>query len=111
MCVLHTTHCPTVHIHLFSSRDQHSSKTIIRRLLVRIPICQGQRESRERCKCVGPGQNVLRLQLVENIEVYMPSPSCSKQEIIATFKGSGVQKCLNPESTFGQNVMIAIQKR
>uniref|UniRef100_A0AAY4CEA5 C-X-C motif chemokine n=2 Tax=Denticeps clupeoides TaxID=299321 RepID=A0AAY4CEA5_9TELE len=71
----------------------------------------GQRESRERCKCVGPGQNVLRLQLVENIEVYMPSPSCSKQEIIATFKGSGVQKCLNPESTFGQNVMIAIQKR
>ncbi|XP_028852600.1 C-X-C motif chemokine 11-6-like [Denticeps clupeoides] len=71
----------------------------------------GQRESRERCICVGPGQNAVRLQLVENIKVYMPSPSCSKQEIIVTLKHSGVQKCLKPDSKFAQEIKKAMQKR
>ncbi|KAL7836547.1 hypothetical protein AOLI_G00278310 [Acnodon oligacanthus] len=74
---------------------------------------QGQaRPSMRRCLCQGSGVNMVRLQRVEKIEVYPPSPSCENVEIIVTLKNKAGLKCLNPESRFAQNyIKKAIQKR
>ncbi|XP_007238754.1 C-X-C motif chemokine 11-6-like [Astyanax mexicanus] len=64
---------------------------------------QGQRTSVQRCLCQGPGMNMVRLQRVEKIEVFSPSPSCDKLEIIVTLKNGAGKKCLNPESNFAKN--------
>uniref|UniRef100_A0A3B4DPA3 Chemokine interleukin-8-like domain-containing protein n=1 Tax=Pygocentrus nattereri TaxID=42514 RepID=A0A3B4DPA3_PYGNA len=74
---------------------------------------QGQaRMSVKRCLCQGSGVNMVRLQRVEKVEVYPPSPSCENVEIIVTLKNSAGQKCLNPESSFAQNyIKAAIKKR
>ncbi|KAL6465586.1 hypothetical protein MHYP_G00257190 [Metynnis hypsauchen] len=74
---------------------------------------QGQaRPSTKRCLCQGSGVNMVRLQRVEKVEVYPPSPSCENVEIIVTLKNGAGQKCLNPESSFAQNyIKRAIKKR
>ncbi|XP_017539973.1 C-X-C motif chemokine 11-6-like [Pygocentrus nattereri] len=81
--------------------------------LVCLSVVQGQaRLSVKRCLCQGSGVNMVRLQRVEKVEVYPPSPSCENVEIIVTFKNSAGQKCLNPESSFAQNyIKTAIKKR
>ncbi|KAJ8404530.1 hypothetical protein AAFF_G00337970 [Aldrovandia affinis] len=68
--------------------------------------------SKGRCNCMDAGVNFIKPKQIEKIEVYSPSLSCQKMEIIVTLKKSGEQRCLNPESWFAKNfIRKAAQKR
>ncbi|XP_056314195.1 C-X-C motif chemokine 11-6-like [Danio aesculapii] len=70
------------------------------------------RSSRARCFCVDKGLNMVLMKNLEKVEIFPPSPSCNKHEIVVTLKNGAGQKCLNPESKFTQNVVLkAIGKR
>ncbi|XP_056312957.1 C-X-C motif chemokine 11-6 [Danio aesculapii] len=68
--------------------------------------------SRGRCFCADKGINMVLMKNIEKVEIFPPSPSCNKNEIVVTLKNRAGQKCLNPESKFTQNVVLkAIGKR
>ncbi|XP_023647482.1 C-X-C motif chemokine 11-1-like [Paramormyrops kingsleyae] len=57
----------------------------------------------DRCLCIDDGVNFIKPANIEKIEVYSPSFSCQKMEIIVTMKNGEEKKCLNPESKFAKN--------
>ncbi|KAL7839591.1 hypothetical protein SRHO_G00262490 [Serrasalmus rhombeus] len=63
------------------------------------------RDPRGRCLCADGGLKMLRLNRVEKLDILPASPSCGKQEIIATLKDGAGKKCLNPESKFIQELI------
>ncbi|XP_036384593.1 C-X-C motif chemokine 11-6-like [Megalops cyprinoides] len=66
---------------------------------------------RGRCQCTDAGVNFIRPKEIEKIEVYSPSSSCERMEIIVTLKESAEQRCLNSESKFAQNFIKNAQKK
>ncbi|XP_064164666.1 C-X-C motif chemokine 11-6-like [Anguilla rostrata] len=64
-----------------------------------------------RCYCMDAGVKFILPRLIEKIEVYYPSSSCENMELVATLKGSGEQKCLNPKSQFARNFIKNAQRQ
>ncbi|XP_036454955.1 C-X-C motif chemokine 11-like [Colossoma macropomum] len=58
----------------------------------------------ERCLCRGKIQKRVRLQNVQKIEKFYPSPSCSKTEIVISLK-RGKTVCLDPDARQGKNIL------
>ncbi|XP_041128861.1 C-X-C motif chemokine 11-1-like [Polyodon spathula] len=54
--------------------------------------------SGQKCLCIGEGLNFIKTKLIRNIQVFQKSITCDKVEIIATFKKTGKQECLKPDS-------------
>ncbi|XP_053336966.1 C-X-C motif chemokine 11-6-like [Clarias gariepinus] len=74
---------------------------------------EGQaKPSVRRCLCQVHMMEKVRLQRIDKIEVYPPSASCEKSEILVVLKNRADKICLNPESNFvKKNIMKVIEKR
>ncbi|KAJ8339235.1 hypothetical protein SKAU_G00360210 [Synaphobranchus kaupii] len=64
-----------------------------------------------RCYCMDAGVNFIKPKLIQKVEVYQPSLSCQKMELVITLKNSGEQKCVNPESRFAKNFIKNAQRK
>ncbi|XP_014348613.1 C-X-C motif chemokine 11-like [Latimeria chalumnae] len=64
---------------------------------------------RGRCLCTAKGLPVVPRR-IEKLEVFPPSTSCEKLEVIATVK-AGKKTCLNPNSKRVQSVLAKIAKK
>ncbi|XP_055056015.2 C-X-C motif chemokine 11-6-like [Misgurnus anguillicaudatus] len=72
---------------------------------------KGQQSFTGRCLCADKGVNAVSRQLIKKVEIFYPSPSCGKQEVIVTLINAK-RKCLNPESNFTQHVIkMVLEKR
>ncbi|XP_072520675.1 C-X-C motif chemokine 11-6-like [Salminus brasiliensis] len=69
------------------------------------------RDPRLRCLCADVGLKMVRLNRVEKVEIFPSSPSCGKQEIVATLKYGAGKKCLNPESNFVQELIKRMMEK
>ncbi|KAI4871441.1 hypothetical protein NFI96_013069 [Prochilodus magdalenae] len=58
----------------------------------------------ERCLCRQKIRKHVKPQNVKAIEVFTPSPSCSKTEILITMK-KGKKVCLDPKGKQGKNIL------
>ncbi|XP_050966794.1 C-X-C motif chemokine 11-6-like isoform X1 [Labeo rohita] len=80
--------------------------------LIAVGVKGQDRSSKGRCLCVDKGVNMVLLKNIEKVEIFPPSPSCHKHEIVVTLKNGAGRKCMNPESKFTKNVIIkALEKR
>ncbi|XP_033861595.2 C-X-C motif chemokine 11-1-like [Acipenser ruthenus] len=68
-------------------------------LLLLVAITEGRIvSSGQKCLCIGKGLNFIKTKLIRNIQVFQKSITCDQVEIIATFKKTGKQVCLKPNS-------------
>ncbi|XP_050966793.1 C-X-C motif chemokine 11-6-like [Labeo rohita] len=80
--------------------------------LIAVGVKGQDRSSKGRCLCADKGVNMVLVKNIEKVEIFPPSPSCHKHEIIVTLKNGAGRKCMNPESKFTQNVIIkTLEKR
>ncbi|XP_050966790.1 chemokine (C-X-C motif) ligand 20 [Labeo rohita] len=69
--------------------------------------------SSQRCLCRGTLLKAVKLGWIRQVDLFPPSPSCSKTEIILTLTGKGKGKlinrkskvCLDPDERQGQRVL------
>ncbi|KAK3538774.1 hypothetical protein QTP86_015902 [Hemibagrus guttatus] len=68
-------------------------------------LCEGLIDGKaERCFCQKKTQEMVRPALVKTLEIFPPSASCAKTEIILTLK-KGTKVCLNPDGNQGQKFL------
>uniref|UniRef100_A0A8B9J7P2 C-X-C motif chemokine 11-6-like n=1 Tax=Astyanax mexicanus TaxID=7994 RepID=A0A8B9J7P2_ASTMX len=79
--------------------------------LLVVKVSGQARDHRMRCFCADDGLKTIRLNRVEKLEMIPPSPSCGKQEIVATLKDGAGKKCLNPESIFVQELIKRVMQK
>ncbi|RXN34137.1 C-X-C motif chemokine 11-like protein [Labeo rohita] len=80
--------------------------------LIAVGVKGQDRSSKGRCLCADKGANMVLMKNIEMVEIFPPSPSCHKHEIVVTLKNGAGRRCMNPESKFTKNVIIkALEKR
>ncbi|KYO25907.1 C-X-C motif chemokine 10 isoform X1 [Alligator mississippiensis] len=68
-------------------------------------------EIQGRCLCTTKGSDFVHPKSLQKLDMYPKSPSCEYIEIIATLKGSGQQKCLNPDSKLVKKMVQNLIKK
>ncbi|KAL0974017.1 hypothetical protein UPYG_G00214300 [Umbra pygmaea] len=82
-------------------------------LLLAVAVCitVAQRPVNQRCLCRRVRDNYLGLtRSVQDIQIYPPTPSCDRLEIIVSFH-NGMQYCLNPKRKIVQNLLIQLTNK
>ncbi|KAL6465585.1 hypothetical protein MHYP_G00257180 [Metynnis hypsauchen] len=91
---------------MFKTETEMKTVAALALICLLVVDVRGQaRDPRGRCLCADGGLKMIRLNRLEKLEILPPSPSCGKQEIIATLKDGAGKKCLNPESKFIQELI------
>ncbi|KAG9355135.1 hypothetical protein JZ751_001848 [Albula glossodonta] len=70
-----------------------------------VTYCAAQMKSTERCSCLKKQLRRVHVRRMQAIEVFSASPWCSKIEIIATVKRTGVKLCIDPDGMQGRTLL------
>ncbi|XP_058230349.1 C-X-C motif chemokine 9-like [Hemibagrus wyckioides] len=74
-------------------------------------VCEGLIQGKaQRCFCQKNTQERVKPALVKTLEIFPPSASCAKTEIILTLK-KGRQVCLNPDGSQGQKFLTGKKQK